>query len=116
MDMPLWMAELYRQAQAWWVSLGPDGPYYLWLASGVAGLLVWAWISHRLIRRLCGHRKLRGTWHNEARYREIMKMLHEDQERGRRVLSYEEIEALRRYRYGGTVKDVIRHKGAGLYS
>ena len=116
MDLPRWMLETQHQLAAWWSSLGPAGAYYAWLGGGIVALLAWAWFSYRLLRRLAGHRKLRGAWHSEARYLELMQLLHEDQEAGRRVLSYEEIEALRRYRYGGTVKDVIRHKGTGLIS
>lgn len=116
MDLTAWFTQAQHQALAWFSALGPDGPYYLWLGGGLLVLLVWLGIAYRLLRRLAGYRKLRGAWHSEARYRELMQLLHEDQEAGRRVLSFEEIEALRRYRYGGTVKDVIRHKGTGLLS
>lgn len=116
MDRSHWLAGFLQPLLQAWAALGPEGPYYLWLGGGLLVLLVWLAIAYRLLRRLAGYRKLRGAWHSEARYRELMQLLHEDQEAGRRVLSFEEIEALRRYRYGGTVKDVVRHKGTGLLS
>lgn len=101
---------------AWWDSLGPSGPYFAWVIGGVCLFAGWAWISYRILRRVAGHRILRGAWYNDAQYRQLMQLLHEDQQSGRRVLSYEEIAALRKYRYGDTVKDVIGHKGTGYFS
>lgn len=31
----------WRQAQTWWSSLGPNGPYALWLATGILGFALW---------------------------------------------------------------------------
>ena len=116
MEFPSWMIQLHRQTLVWWVSLGPDGPYYAWLIGGALIFSIWAWVSYRILRRLTGHRKLRGAWYNDAQYRKVMQLLHEDQQAGQRVLSYEEVAALRKYRYGDTVQDVMRHKGTGYFS
>jgi hypothetical protein len=47
---------------ALWASIGHQEYYYLWIASGVVGLLLWAWISYRVIRLLLGHKKILGVW------------------------------------------------------
>lgn len=84
----------------YWKSLGPLGPYYLWLFSGAAGFLLWLVISYRIMRKLMGHRRFRGTWYNAHQFQQLVNILNEDQESGRRVMQHDEIELLRQWKYG----------------
>lgn len=73
----------------------------VWLAIGVLGLLLWLFVSYYLLRWLAGHRKFRGTWYSQRQFAELVKVTAEDQDKGHRVMSREEIALLRRYRCGG---------------
>jgi hypothetical protein len=116
MSLPNSVDDALHQIAGWRGSLGPSERYILWLGAGIIGLLVWAWVSHRVIRWLAGHKKLRGSWYSPQRYHQLMQMLHEDQAAGRRVLSFEEIAALRKYLYGNKVRDIGLHRSTGYFS
>lgn len=111
METPALNVQWWYLIVAWWDSLDPNARLFAWMAGGVVMLALWAWLAYRVLRRVAGHRRLRGAWYNDAQYRELMQLIHEDQQSGRRVLSHEEIAALRKYRYGNTVKDIMQHKG-----
>lgn len=68
-------------------------------------LLASAWIVYRLARRGLGHQWFRGRWHSAAEYDQLMQLLHEDH-LNNRVLPHEELVALRKYKYGNSVKAV----------
>lgn len=88
----------------WWSSLGLRGQRDLWLSVGWVALVLWAWSSYRILRRLAGQRKFGGRWYKEAEYERLMQVLWEDQQAGKRVMSHAELQALREYRYGNTIK------------
>jgi hypothetical protein len=63
MDVVLQFIDPYlRLVLAWWSSLGPGGVYYVWIAAGILGLMLWAFVSYQLVRRLLGHQKVFGVW------------------------------------------------------
>lgn len=97
--MPSFLIPYWRQALAWWQSLGPQGLYYAWLAAGVVGALIWLWFAYWMIRKLLGHRKYRGSWLNDLEYSRVMQML-QDAEREGKILQYEDSFALDAYRTG----------------
>jgi hypothetical protein len=95
-----YVAYYLLMAAGWWRSLGDAGPYYVWLISGVVGLLVWFYVAHLVLRRLLGHTKWRDSWYTEAQMQELINILAEDQSSGHRVMRHDEIELLRRWRTG----------------
>ena len=97
--IPLFALPYWQKALAWWHSLGSDGPYYVWLAAGAVGALIWIWFAHRVIRKILGHRKYRGSWLNEPEYAKVMQVL-QDAEREGRILQYQDAFALDAYRTG----------------
>lgn len=98
----------------YWRSLGPAALYYLWLSSGLVGFLLLLFISHRVMRKLLGHRKFRGTWYNEMQFQELINILDEDQASGRRVMQHDEIVVLRQWKYG-MQKGIGFDKSDGYY-
>lgn len=94
------MQTLTLALQEYWRLLGPAAPYYLWLASGGVGLMLWLWASHALMRKLLGHRKFRGTWFDRDQLQDLVNILHEDQASGRRVMRRDEILLLREWTQG----------------
>lgn len=115
-DIELWWQRGTQSALAWWQSLGADGPYYLWLGLGIAGLLAWLFISHRVIRRLLGHRKFRGTWYNEQQFEVLLKVLQEDQQSGRRVMRHDELRLLRQWQFGGSGEGMFGQQANSYFS
>ena len=89
-----------NQLNGWWLALGPQAAYYVWLASGVIGLLFWLWVSHRVIRRILGHRRYGGAWLNREQYHAAMQELQE-RERDGKILQYRDAFLLDQYRHGG---------------
>ncbi len=71
----------------------------LWLGVGSLLLLVWLWWSHKLIRRTLGHVQFRGRWFDEQQARILIKTIHEDAQRGNRVMKEDELNLLRQYPY-----------------
>jgi hypothetical protein len=113
--MPAWLGHTLGAVSDVWRSLGDDGQFYAWLATGVAGIAVWTWAAHAILRRLAGHRKFRGRWYGESEYARLMQVLWEDQQAGTRVMSREELNALRDYRYGDSLKPILTGKGGGYF-
>lgn len=112
MDITEWVASAYAKGLAVWYALGPDGPYYVWVASGMLGVAVFLVFSYRLIRWALGHRKFRGHWNNPDQYHRLMQMLHEEQ-MNNRVLAFEELSALRAYKYGRSIKLLTDGRSGG---
>ena len=112
MDIQHWLTVISTWAIDGWNSLGPHGPYYLWLASGGVGLAISLVVFSRLGRALLGHRKFRGRWFNPEQYRHLMQLLHEDQ-MNNRVLAHHELQALRDFKYGNSVKPLFDQKYGG---
>lgn len=108
MESTPYLQAFVQAALDYWHFLGPAAPYYLWLAGGLLGLLLWLWLSHKFMRQLLGHRKFRGTWFTEEQLQELVNILHEDQARGRRVMHRDEILLLREWTQGK------HYRGLGL--
>ena len=88
---------LLRQACDWWSLVGSDGRYYIWLASGGLGLLMWSWISYQVIRRLLGHIKVNGVWFRPGELDLLLDRLDVIEKSGI-VLSVRDVNLLDRYR------------------
>lgn len=73
---------------------------YLWYLLGVFLVLLFLYFWYLFFRRLCGDRKFRGTWYNPDQFEELILILQEDQNSGRRVMRWDEIELLRETRLG----------------
>lgn len=71
------------------------------------------WFSHRVIRRLLGHVKFRGTWYNEEAVAQLVKMIDEDSQRGNRVMRHDEMSLLRKWRFGSDW--TIRHQPGSYF-
>ena len=98
MDWLLQYIEMYwRQVLAWWHSLGPQGPYYVWLAAGVVGFLVWLWLSYHLVRRLLGHQRIYGVWFKPGELDPLLDRL-EQREKNGTILQLRDVNLLDRYR------------------
>jgi hypothetical protein len=113
--MSVWFDAWGQLIGEWWHSLGLRGQNDLWLTIGWIALVLWAWGSYRLLRRIAGYRKFGGRWYNRAEYQQLMQVLWEDQQAGKRVMSHAELQALRQFRYGNTVKPIISGKGGGYF-
>jgi hypothetical protein len=113
--MPDWLSQILGAMSAAWQSLGDDGQFYVWLAAGVVGIAIWLWAAHLILRRLARHRKFGGRWYGEAEYAQLMQVLWQDQHAGSRVMSREELKALRDYRYGDSLKPILTGKGGGYF-
>jgi hypothetical protein len=107
-----WIISQYSRFCSWYAA-GGDGPYQLWLYSGLAALCLCLICAYYLMRRLLGHRKFRGTWYNEQQWQELIKMTFEDQQKGSRVLRYDEVKLLRKWELGHS-KGFGRDSGWGL--
>lgn len=94
MDM---LFQFIEPALVWWRSLGQAGPYYLWIAVGVAGLLFWAWTAYYVIRRLLGHRRHFGVWFTPQELDEWLYKM-EIREKEGSILKLEEVILLDLYR------------------
>ena len=112
MDIEQTALTYWHRAIEWWQAW-PDGLFYVWLLGGILGFLMWAWFSHRMIRKILGHRRHRGSWYNEVQYAELMQMLHESTQS--RVLGFEDMVALRAWKHGDTVKPVFGDEKYGGY-
>lgn len=113
--MPVWLSQLLGAVVDAWRSLGVDEQLSVWIVAGIVGLAVWAGAAYRILRRLAGHRKFQGHWYGEAEYARLMQVLLEDQQAGGRVMSREELEALREFRYGSDLKPILTGKGGGYF-
>lgn len=113
--MPVWLSQILDAVVGAWQALGDDERLYLWSAAGIVGVAIWAWSAYLILRRLAGHRKFQGRWHDEAEYARLMQVLWEDQQAGLRVVSREELEALREFRYGNDLKPILTGKGGGYF-
>lgn len=107
MDIPAWFIAQHQHAIAWWNSLGPDGPYYVWLASGAAGLIALVTTWYYVMRKVLGYRKFRGTWYNGQEFEGLLVILDRDQQAGNRVMRHDEIALLRQWKMGS-------YKGLGF--
>lgn len=87
----------WGQALSWWLSLGSNGPYYVWLASGIIGFLVLAAIAYQLIRRLMGHQKIHGVWFRPGQLDELLDRL-QLSEKGGTILHSRDVDLLDKYR------------------
>lgn len=94
-----------------WYQAGGDGPYLLWLSSGLFYMLILLIVGCRLVRRILGHHKFRGTWYNEKQLQELLMMIYIDQQKGNRVMRHDESDLLRRWELGSTK---VISKGSGL--
>lgn len=90
--------------RAWLQSLAPETFRMLWIATGVFGLSIWTFAAYRFVRYALRHRKFRGTWFNPSEYQELVNILSEDQNSGRRVMQYDEIKLLREWQLGNDYK------------
>ena len=115
MDVMSWLARWHQLIVGWWRSLGLVGQEYVWLAAGAVCLSIWAWVSYRVLRHLAGYRKFGGRWYNRAEYERLIQVLWEDQQAGLRVMSHAELQAIRHYKYGASVKPLLSGKGGGGY-
>jgi hypothetical protein len=115
MDTFPWLIAPLSRLTGLWQALDGETQLAIWLAAGAVGLLLWAWASYRLLRRLAGHHRFRGRWFNGAEYQRLMQVLWEDQQQGTRVMSHAELRALRAYRYGKSVKPLLAGKGGGYF-
>jgi len=87
----------WRQALAWWHSLGPQGPYYVWLVAGAFGFLIWLRLSYYLVRRLLGHRKIYGVWFRPGEIDLLLDRLELSEKNGT-LIHARELNLLDRYR------------------
>lgn len=92
--------DYWHQLYAFSQTLLQQYAFEVWAFGGIVLLLLWAYISHHWIRCVLGHWKFRGTWYNRYQIQEYINMLAEDQARGHRVMQHDEIELLRRWKYG----------------
>lgn len=115
MDVLSWFGPVRQLLAEWWRSLGLTGQEYVWLTVGAVGLVAWAWLSYRILRRLAGHRKFGGRWYRRDEYERLIQVLWEDQQAGLRVMSHAELQAIRQYKYGKTVKPLLSGKGGGYF-
>lgn len=113
MELHALAAEYLILVTDWWHALDFSYRYYAWLAAGVALLLLWLYASHRLMRRILGHRKWRDSWYTESEYQELINILYEDQRSGSRVMQHDEIEALRDWMYGSSFRSLGLDKRDG---
>lgn len=90
-----------------WNQLDYQVRFNIWLWTGIALLSVILVIWYFWMRKLLGHRKFRGTWFNAREFQELINILKEDQDSGRRVMQYDEIQLLREWTLG-------TRKGLGL--
>ena len=113
--MPAWLNQSWAALIDAWQSLGDEGHWYVWLTAGIAGIVIWAAAAYLSLRRLAGHRKFGSRWYDEAEYAQLMQVLWEDQQAGTRVMSRQELRALRSYRYGHDLKPILNGKGGGYF-
>jgi len=98
MDMLVKFIDPYwRMVLAWWHSLGLQGPYYVWLASGVLGLLILIWAAYQLIRRLFGHKKIFGVWFRPGELDPLLNRLEQSEKNGT-ILPLRDVTLLDMYR------------------
>jgi hypothetical protein len=76
--------------------LGPQLLYCAWLLAGVLGAAANACFGYFLVRRVLGYRKFRGSWYAESEYRELMRLIYRDSQRGL-PMPADEIRALREW-------------------
>jgi hypothetical protein len=111
MDLNLFVAQSQAKLSSWWQLLSLDDRNSLWAAGGVVLLLVWLWFAFLGIRKACGHKRFRGTWFNEEQFEALIKMIDEDSNRGNRVMRNDEMQLLRRWRFGSAKSVSDRAKG-----
>lgn len=98
MEVLLQFIEPYRvQVLTWWQSLGPAGPYYVWLGSGVLGLVLLACFSYFVMRFAFGHRKIRGVWFRPGELDDLLDRLTQ-LERDGVILDVQDVQLLDHYR------------------
>lgn len=113
MGVQAWFDGIGQLIADWWLSLGIKGQNDLWLTVGWVMLVLWAWTSYRVMRRLAGHRKFGGRWYEETAYARMIEALAEDQQTGRRDLSHSELQALRDYRHRNAVRPIASGRPSG---
>jgi hypothetical protein len=113
--MPAWLNQTLSAVVDAWQSLGDDWRFLVWLAAGIVGVVLWTWVAYVILRRLAGHRKFGRRWYGKAEYAQLMHVLWEDQQAGVRVMSRDELKALRDYRYGGDLKPILTGRGGGYF-
>ncbi len=111
MNIGLLFAQWQAKGLGWWHSLSPDTVYYVWAGSGGLLFLILVWFSHLVIRKALGHRKFRGSWFNEDQFEALLKIIEEDCARGNRVMKNDEMQLLRRWRFGSGKSISDRAKG-----
>lgn len=92
------LLKFIEPALAWWRSLGQAGPYYLWIAVGVVGLLLWSWAAYYVIRRLLGHKRHFGVWFKPQELEEWLDRMQAREKEGS-ILKLEEVALLDLYRF-----------------
>ena len=68
--------------------------YYAWFVAGILGAAAYGWGGYRLMRRLLGYRKFRGSWYNDRQYRQLLQLIYDDSRRGV-AMRDDEVRALR---------------------
>jgi hypothetical protein len=115
MDMPTFLNQGLQALVGAWRSLDADGRLHAWLAAGALGIIAWAWSAYLILRRLAGYRKFHRRWYSREEYARLMALLWQDQQSGSRVMSRQELEALRAFRYGSRLKPILSNKGGGYF-
>lgn len=106
-----YLQTFFQLAQTYWLELDHQIKVYVWYASGGFMLLTILGIWYPFFRRGLGHTKFRGTWYTETQFEQLLLMLKEDQESGRRVMRRDEIDLLRSVNlgeYGGLGFDQVK--------
>jgi len=93
------MENYWRMAETYWNGIPFETRWWLWLLSGVVGLVFFAYFAYRVGRYVLGHRRLHGRWYNPEEWIKVLEMLHY-QQCDNRILHWEEIQALREYKTG----------------
>lgn len=99
-DLQAWQKVAELKVLGWWQGLTPDDFYNVWVGSGVVLFLFLGWLSHRIMRKAFGHVLFRGSWYNAEQFETLIKMLDEDVKRGNRVMQHDEMQVLRKWRFG----------------
>ncbi|MDL1889319.1 hypothetical protein FBQ96_07015 [Nitrospirales bacterium NOB] len=71
--------------------------YYLWLASGLAGLLLVLWLAYRLVRWGLGHIRIEGVWFTQPQLDALLDRLQSRAKEGV-ILQAQENNLLDKYR------------------
>jgi len=83
---------------ALWNSLGPAGPYYVWLLCGFVGASLWLWLVYWLVRKyVLLQVKVNGAWIRPEHLNELLDRM-QQRERDGVILDLKDAQLLDRYR------------------